>query len=306
MLALWTFTGFDFSPGSRIHPGLEDAPGFRFPADSLPAGVYFRSFSDASLHAAIGHNGFLWGEIRGQGWWYYYFVNALYKVPLGMFLLAVIALGRPRFARVEIGLIIPIAGYVAFCIASTVAIGFRHALPLEILCFIGIGRIMQRAVIVRRAAWVITAITLINIALWHPNYLSFINAPRERVWMQISDSNLDWGQGLKQVRNWIESKRASRDNRSVSLIYFGSPDVLNGYRGLPDELNDDVHIGLPDSMSGWLITTPIAVSRQYADPVLPVGFQSLKPTEMIGDSLLVFDLDDPKVRAAIEESPERE
>ena len=57
LLALWTFTGFDFSPGSRIHPGLEDAPGFRFPADSLPAGVYFRSFSDASLHAAIGHNG---------------------------------------------------------------------------------------------------------------------------------------------------------------------------------------------------------------------------------------------------------
>lgn len=304
LFSLWTLTGFDISPGARsfADPNL---PVIRLTNSSIPAGVYFRSLSDASLHAAIGHDGFLWGQISRHGWWYYYFVVGFYKVPVGILLLGVLAIFSRRLSRDEIGLLIPIACYAVFCITSTVAIGFRHALPLELFCLIGLGRIMSRGKTMRLVSWGIVVLTIVNVSGWHPNYLSFINMPREKVWMKISDSNLDWGQGLKQVRDWIEIKRASGESRPISLIYFGSPEVLAGERNLPRFVPPDVQTGVPTDFTGLLITTPIAVSGQYQEPKLPVGFQHLEPTEIIGESMLVFDLDDPRVRAAIENAPKR-
>lgn len=300
LISLWIFTGFDISPAARTFD-QPDLPVFRLTALSIPAGVYFRSLSDATLHASIGHAGFLWGNISSQGWWYYYFVLAFYKVPIGILLLGAGAIFSKRVSRDEWGLLIPIACYIAFCVTSTVAIGFRHALPLEVFCLIGIGRIMSRGRVARVIAWAVVGATVVNVTSWHPNYLSFINAPRERIWTKISDSNLDWGQGLKQVRGWIEMKRAGGEKRAISLIYFGPQPMLYGARNLPKFIPEDVHIGMPAEWTGLLITTPVAVSGQYSQPQLPAGFEQLEPIEIIGDSMLVFDLDDPKVQAAIKE-----
>ena len=57
-----------------------------------------------------GHNGYLFGEKRMTGWWYYFPVVATYKVPLGIaavLLLGLISIGweHPRWA--EWGLLIP-------------------------------------------------------------------------------------------------------------------------------------------------------------------------------------------------------
>jgi hypothetical protein len=297
-LTIWALTLFDVS---RPHPqddwgrptavpGWLDRP--------LPGGLYLTALLQGLEHAGQGHFGYLLGETRLTGWWYYFPVVLFYKMPLGI--AVVLALGaasfawrRPRFE--EWGLVVPLLAFTGLSLASRVNIGLRHFLPAYLFLLLLGARCLARAdarapAWARASAWGGAAAAALHAATFHPDYLSYLNVRRERPWMSISDSNLDWGQGLKQARAWLDTHRNPPD-RPVHLLYFG--DDASGRR-VRHYLGDDVTYALrpgPLPGRGLLIASPVWVAGPYDPGGAYASLRDRRPYAVIGHSLLVYDLD---------------
>ncbi len=241
-----------------------------------------------------GHDAYLFGERRTTGWWNYFPMVATYKVPIGIaavLLLGVLSLGRtpPRWA--EWGFFVPMVAYVLFMLNNKVNIGFRHflpayifALPLGSRCLASGGRAWTIA------AWTAVAAAGLHAASYHPDYLAYMNAPRHKPYLDISDSNVDWGQALKQARDWIDAH--PHPGRPVSLRYFGTN--YNHSESVRYYLGDRVVLlgdDAPPPTTGLLIISPIWETVAQTKSSDYRALQRFEPDAVIGRSLLVYDLD---------------
>jgi hypothetical protein len=184
-------------------------------------------------------------------------------------------------------------------------IGFRHFLVPETFWLMLASRCLARRIpAVTYAAWLAAAATVVDVAMATPDYLSYINYPRRQWYLQISDSNIDWGQGTKEIRSWIE--RQKDDGRPIYLGYFG-PFEQNLFTAIGPRLTEyimnegnwlartkaEVHSPpgtLPEH--GVLIVSPLLVTAQYTpSPQFP-PLRDIPPKEIIGHALLVYDLDE--------------
>ena len=267
----------------------------------LPGGYYWRSLQNALAHGEAGHPAWLLGQpiVRGT-WrnWAYYFVVALYKVPIG--LMALIALGaaslafvRPRFA--ELALVVPIVLLTVLIVVGGINIGFRHAIPAYGLLLMLATRsllIDRRAIAGVVAA--LLAVTAVDVARFGPDLISYINWPRRHVWLAVSDSNLDWGQGMRQVRQWIDSHPKLIAGRPVAVRLFGLPYSSN----VDDYLGDRatrLHRSSATPTAGLLIVSPTYVVGSFEDEPDRFAFlRDREPIAIIGHSDLVFDLNGAK------------
>jgi hypothetical protein len=315
IVSIWPLTLFDFSPPVRYGPLIRTryTEKFSFGADVVntvlerrwPAGIYIGSIRAAQQYTSRGHRGYLLGEKRDDGWWWYFPVVATYKVPLpiaAMIVLAALSLRRVRPRWGELALLIPAVSYAVFLCSQNIDIGFRHFLPayvpIMMLAARGLGTLEGPSRRLFTTGYCLLAVLLVlDAARFHPDYLSYINLPRKDVHLQISDSNLDWGQCLKQVRGWIDSNAAVIRGRPVYLAYFGDPDGdpvghFLGQRVVP--LPAD-HPALPST--GILIASPVHLADVYDHyPSLAAIRQAEKerrlvPLAIIGHTMRIYDLD---------------
>jgi hypothetical protein len=300
VVALWMLTLFDFSipkqftmlaPGTYsehwgfvsdvVNPALEHR---------WPGGIYIGSLFQAIWHGREGHPAMLLGQISEHGWWYYIPVVATYKVPIGyaiILLLGAISLVWRPFAHREWSLLIPPLVLLAFVMGSRISIGFRHALPAYLFLLMLASRLATR-MLPRVMAWLAMLASIVQVAMIHPDYVAFVNWPRKQVFRQISDSNLDWGQGLKQVRHWLDAHPQKdrvyvapfADEDSQMPLYYLGPDVTVLWPGEK----------LP--RSGLLIVSPVRLAGAY-DPGRPYrSLWAVKPIAIIGHTMRVYDLDE--------------
>lgn len=311
--ALWPLTLFDFSKPSTHGPIANavytESYGFR--TDVLnpalerrwPAGVYVGSIATALGHASVGHDAYLFGEHRFDGWRTYYAAVAFYKVPIGLgviLLLGLVSLfwNRPRAA--ELSLLIPALAWAAFISVQPINIGFRHFLPAYIPLLMLATRCLAPAASASRrvasvVAWAAVSITAVEVHLWHPDYLSYVNPPRDRAVYAISDSNLDWGQSLKEVRTWLDAH--PHDDRPVYIAYFGSPEGWSVRHYLGDRVIElPRHGGGLVPSAGLLIISPVALVGDYdADDRYRELREAdragrIRPVAVIGHTMRVYDL----------------
>jgi hypothetical protein len=308
-IAIWALSLFDCSPplnrsaverqsigaqggpvsrGKALRVALEQNLGLDAP---WPAGCYLRAFRLGMGHALSGHLSYLNGERSDQGWWSYFPVVASYKVPVGIgliLLLSIFTLTRtpPRWA--EWSLFLPMIAWTLFMLNSRVNLGFRHFLPpyafmlmLGCRCLIVPGRAWSAL------AWTGVAAAGIHGLSYDPDYLCYINSPRAKPYLVISDCNVDWGQALKQVSAWLDTHPPGK--KKVSLFYFGNEEGSVEYY-----LHDRV-VSLdrysPRPTEGLLLISPVRLAGAYelGDPY--AALRSHEADAVIGNSILVFDLD---------------
>jgi hypothetical protein len=294
-VSLWAFTGFDVSPPRNVGRMFraEYTQAFSFKADVLngqmmrpqPAGIYFGSLAEAVNHGIDGDVAYLLGQSAGPGgFWYYFPVLATYKIPLGIaavLLLALISLRRKPLRRDEWALLIPFLAWGFYIAWSGINMGFRHALPSYIFLLLFAARAVSLSSV---AAWIGVALAAIHVLSWHPNYLPYVNYPRSHAYRDIADSNIDWGQSLRQARQWID-QHASRDV-PLSICYYGdlSGDPVHYYLG--DRVRSFPRTG-PLPHEGLLIMTP---HWEAIDPKTWGSLYRLKPIAIIGGCMRVYDL----------------
>jgi hypothetical protein len=198
----------------------------------IPAGEYLEGLRSVAFHNHRGHQAFFLGRAKKLGSWrLYYPVDILLKWPtvvLVLFLMALVFAVRRR-VRLPHDLLIMLSFpgvYLVFALLSKIDIGDRHVLPLYpfVLLFVaGVWWTLARSS-KTALALIILAIALhaVDSFRYAPDYLGYFTpfiAP-DQSYKLLSDSNLDWGQGLLALHEY----QSDHPDEKIFLSYFGSVD----------------------------------------------------------------------------------
>lgn len=218
-------------------------PGSNFlklPASLRNAATPMPSFT-LGLMALVQHNkrnhNYLNGHFNETGWWYYFPEALALKEPVGLLaglLVAACLLLMPSFRayRGQLAIIlIPPAVFLLVALRSHIDIGIRHVLPLLpflylLVCFtlIQVGR-KGLAVL-----GTLIAITLVESTWIAPNYAEFFNllagGPSQGA-KYLLDSNIDHGQDIAQLAEWLRSDEARQRRYSLRLFVFPDKSLIS-------------------------------------------------------------------------------
>lgn len=198
--------------------------------------------------------------------------------------------------------------YAYISITGNLNIGFRHLFPILPLLFVLIAKTTFD--FIRRQDFQgerVARILLGLIALWiaatailsYPSYLSYFNGiagGTERGYMVATDSNYDWGQDMKRLRDFVERNEIEK----IRVDYFGGAE--------PSYYLGDRYVGWYDKLPpepGWY-----AVSALFYQESLyrknPEGKQTYAwlseygPVARAGDSIFIFHVPEPSYDEDIE------
>jgi hypothetical protein len=206
---------------------------------------------------------YLNGRWKDRGWWYYYVEAFVIKEPVGFLTLIVWSVLNGCFRRSSslhrsenLVLVFPALTYL---IAVSSQTGFNHhlryILPMFPYLIIGTG---QLAHYFRPGHIKATAVVSV-LAVWgagsslavYPHSLSYFNEAvggPEGGHAYLVDSNIDWGQDLNGLRDWLRSHPEARPLHLAYFNYFDPRHLGIEYslpapgppEGLPGDLSEDV------------------------------------------------------------------
>jgi hypothetical protein len=229
-------------------------------AQSLPDGSIHRGMLWVAEHLAIfsnageglvkqishnlrGHGAYLLGDADPRAFWYYFPVALSMKLSIPLLVGAILlVMLRPHalwnWACVAAGVLL------LFSLNCRVQIGIRLMLPLVGLMVVGLAAAIVRMGCSWQRGWrrfalaagVSAAVCWTcadAVACW-PHGLCYVNplwGGSEHGYRCLSDSNYDWGQGLKELALWTEKHGL----KSVDVWYFGADPAIHspGFRYLP-------------------------------------------------------------------------
>ncbi len=235
--------------GYRFSFGKVDFTSLRLPAPELYDGI-----EEVKYHNERGHPGYLLGERRSTGFWYFYEVALTVKTPLGYLILLGaglwLAFRYRRFYRQMWPPLLFSLGILLVGAFSHINIGIRHVLPIYIgfslIAAVALARGIENAT-GKRWIWIgtglVTAWLAISSLINHPDYLPYFNelagSHPENI---LVDSDLDWGQDIKRLSARLKQVHA-KEVAFISLIIAD----LEGEHGFPHR--NGVYPAIPSP--GW-------------------------------------------------------
>jgi hypothetical protein len=259
---------------------------------------------------------FLFGKYYPQAHWFYFPSVLIIKATFGFLLLLVLlpfatAIFRKDRLRDSLFLLIPAIFYFLVAIASGVNFGVRHILPvfpfLIVLAAAGAWNLAQQ----RRSH----AVGVACLMLFHivssvrafPDYIPYSNeiwGGPAKTYQLLSDSNVDWSQGLEAMRRYLDrnvDKKGDRNKaRDCWFAYSGSVIIDPTYYGISckplptsfERLTQTPMPVIPAQVDGPIFLSANEISGPLwgSDDVNPyVGFRRKQPSAVIAGSILVFD-----------------
>ncbi|MBN1874248.1 MAG: glycosyltransferase family 39 protein [Anaerolineae bacterium] len=196
--------------------------------------------------------------------------------------------------------------YTLSSLLSTVNIGYRHLLPILPFLYIGIGTRIGKLAnqhiafhtsrfihhVSHFTFYILLSWLILGTLLIAPNYLTFFNALAGGAaggYRYLVDSNLDWGQNLWDLKNWME-------NHNESHVYYAhySPARPQVYGINADFLPPDpraVDFTPWDPTPGLYAIGATVLQGPYApDHNTYAWFRTHKPTAILGNALWVYQV----------------
>ena len=277
---------------------------------------YFTGLSMVFHRVAGGNTTYFLGEVSNLGWRNYFPIVYAIKLPLAFHLLTLFSLlaaawlliktkiGRwmknhfPEFAMLTF-----IVVYWAVSVKGNLNIGVRHLLPVFPLTFVLVSGMTSR--LLRPPHLKLKYSALLLLILWqafsvlsvYPHFIAYFNEAvggPDQGYKYVVDSNLDWGQDLKRLKNWTEENNVEK----IYIDYFGgsSPEYYFkddflpwwGQRS-PEELPENSYLAVSASF--------LQGGRGKKIPSLegPEGYylwlNQYTPVAKIGYSIFVYKID---------------
>jgi hypothetical protein len=257
----------------------------------VPAGEFFEGLREVALSNKHGRPAWFMGTIYPTGGIKSYYPAAIVlkwpTILLALFL-ASLLMGVHRVCRAPGDLLAMCSFAVVFlffAIQSKYDIGERHILPLYPFALLIAGAIWERVKARRGAIIVLFALLVLNAAdvlRAAPDYLTYFNilVKPANSWRYLTDSNLDWGQGLIALRDY----ELEHPDENLRLAYFGSVNpTLYGVRATP--------LVPEERVTGKVVVGASALSGQVLpDPNSYRWLVNYAPNAMIDRSMFVFDI----------------
>ncbi len=287
-------------------------------------GHYFLGLFMVLQRASGGNTGYFLGEVDRIGWKAYFPTVYLIKETVAFHILSIIALlyavyltkkpfwintGRRIFAWLrnhfaEFSLLLFIAIYWTTSLASNLNIGVRHLLPvfpptmLLVSGMIGKGLSPRyRKIKIFALAWLLIWQSYSVVSVY-PHFLAYFNefvGGPERGHNYVVDSNLDWGQDLGRLDDWVKSGGIDK----IYLNYFGGadPEYYLGEKYIPwsgqndpSDLPEDSYLAVSATLLQGGIGRP---GPGFLED--PTGYYNwlnkYEPVERIGYSIFVYYID---------------
>lgn len=265
------------------------------------------------IHADLNPHweGFLWGEYSRTGFWYYYLLAQLWKMPLptllffGVSLFLVSVRGR-RTTLDWAFVLLPIAAFHGAAMIRSSSIGVRHVLPAFPFVFLACGAAARW--VATRGAW--SRLAFGATCLWlvagtlrvYPHFIPYFNGLAggpDGGNRYLDDSNIEWGQDFYFLRDYI----AERKPRIVRISAFAPiRPVHYGIRSETMTLRDVVR---PQPGVTYFLGASHLQRNSLYDDYPGVRFHWLeryRPVDKIGWSIFVYrfsedpaDASDPNV-----------
>jgi hypothetical protein len=182
-------------------------------------------------HNMRGHGAYLFGEWYPRAVPYYFPAALLIKLTLpALALMLLLLIVRPWALASPAGLILAVL--IVFSLSCRVQIGIRLVFPL--VCFwmialaAGLSKVMNS--VEGLSLWaiptaVLSALLIVPPLTTWPDGLRYANRAwggPESTYCYLSDSNCDWGQGLKDLQAW----RERHGNPPLKVWYYGKDPVF--------------------------------------------------------------------------------
>lgn len=236
-------TSYGFRPAANFVIWLASIPVFRAFAH------YLLGLLMVFQRAAYGNTTYFLGEVSAAGWKSYFPIVYAIKEPLAFHILTLIAVifalsriktpyYRKIFSRLknwlndnfaEFAMLCVIAAYWAISLRANLNIGVRHLLPAIPFTIVLISRETKilaansKKIFLPILTLLLTwqAVTVIKV---YPHFLTYFNelaGGPDNGYKRTVDSNLDWGQDLKRLKNWVEKNGIEK----IYVDYFGGADA---------------------------------------------------------------------------------
>jgi hypothetical protein len=276
--------------------------GFPLPAPILDGIKFQLNASSAGEFPA-----FLHGEWSQTGWWYYFPIAFVLKTPLPTIVLMLVGIWTVARRRLhgagDLWMLLPplwLLYVLSFHYGKNY--GVRYLLPvLPFLAMLaGVGAetwLKERRTTIALAVLLVWQAAATMIAT--PHHLAWFNVlagPTDHARRWLLDSNLDWGQDLGRLADWVKAEGGSE----ICLGYFGhvDPKLYGITYTLPPTAPT---VGRCAVSANFLAGYPYAIT--YAGPRMHgvrrdawTWFDRLQPTARIGSSIYVFDVTEADVR----------
>jgi len=272
--------------------------------------------------AVGGNTTYFLGEVSKESWPHYFPIVYFLKEPLpfwGMILIVMlIGAARFKFYNVkskmrhcinwskdhfaELTMLLWIFVYWYTSIRANLNIGVRHLMPVYGFTFILLaGALVKIASSLDRKKLYTFHFALFALLGWYsyenlsvyPYYLTYFNQVAggpSGGYRYVVDSNLDWGQDLKRLADWVKEN----DIKKISLDYFGWADqtyyIKEGlvwiragqYKSVDDFLIDNPEGGYIAVSASFFMGSREKPETSYA------WLDNYKPITVIGNSIFVW------------------
>lgn len=239
LLVTFVYIGCDWKPQSSFVAWARGLPAGEHRDRMLAVAENLRIFPNAGegivrqiKHNMHGHGTYLLGQQAPRAIWYYFPVALSMKLSPALLLLPLLVLlVRPRSLANSACLAAVVL--LAFSLTCRVQIGVRFFLPLMALLAVGVSaalvRVCQERASLSRwltgAAAAAVGWAVLSAATCWPHGLCYINpfwGGSRDGYLLLSDSNYDWGQGLKELADW----QRRHDVQPLHVWYFGSDSLV--------------------------------------------------------------------------------
>lgn len=270
-------------------------------------GLYLDGIEYLSGYMKRGWSTFMAGRHSLSGWRHYFAVTFLLKTPVGLLaLLGLSAVFFRKAAREEkIFLLIPPLVFFAVASFSRIQIGHRHILPVYPFLFVWTGYSIKNLYDRKSRLVVSTASAILLLWYifscmsahpWHLGYFNEIAGGPANGYKFLTDSNVDWGQGLKELGIWYKKNNPS----VIYFSYFGTGDphyygiryVPVGFvTHVPDEerQGDDIVPGGSERIFFAVSATNLQATY-YSDREVFSFLKGIPPATLPANSIFVYDL----------------
>lgn len=302
LIVVWIIFGFQWGTFHFRSDQLAHLNRFAGPMPTFWAGIEQILFISSG-----GRPAFLLGQFSNEGFPLYFPVAFLVKTPLALLLalpVAVISLWQRKETRpIVLFLLTPPVIYLVLSMQSALNIGYRHLLPMLPFLWVLVAGMARRGQRLWWVPWLVVAGLWLADAGIHPHYLSYFNMAAggpENGRNILVDSNIDWGQDLIRLKQWMAANGVER----VKLAWFGTA-VPEYYHIQYDPLP-----GFPRHPFYGLWTAPpfnpaqpepgiyaISVTNLWelplADKYVYAWFRARPPDDRVGYSILIYYVPSP-------------
>jgi hypothetical protein len=281
-----------------------------FPSDPF---LYVTGLKKVNADHMAGYQAYLHGDLA-QRFYSYFAVVFLVKEPLATILLSaagLVILLRSKSVPAMVKLFLLLTPAVFFLATTFLAddLGIRYLIPtLPFACLLGglaLARLFEKTQVWGRYVAAALCLWLVVEAVGiYPDHLSYFNesaclleSPGMIGWdggsrcgpLWLDDSNIDWGQGVKQLRAWLD---VHAKGRPIRLAYFGFyPPEYYGLEYQKVEpgalLSDHPAPGLYALSANWMARLPAFAAAR--DPGAG-AWLDMPPAAIVGHAFYIFDV----------------